>query len=217
MREKTLQFCGFSSSVYCFPSRTVYTERTYQQPQGVCSPGSSFPSGGENKRPRDPQAEIREFREELERYKSVEKRQGTQREPAGGEGGLQEDWKMEIDEEVDSKKSRISERNSCKNSCETLRGSQIYREAHRRYSKKCGSKKCKILSKCGMISGASKAAEEVSNNAKFAGQKRSSARKTLANVLKKQRGSETKLQKKCSISRAGTQDPEFFFGRRGSG
>ena len=32
-RENSLQFCGFLSSVYCISSRTVYTERTNQQPQ----------------------------------------------------------------------------------------------------------------------------------------------------------------------------------------
>ena len=31
--KESLQFCGFLSSVYRIPSRTVYTERTYQRPQ----------------------------------------------------------------------------------------------------------------------------------------------------------------------------------------
>ena len=37
--KESLQFCGFLYSVYCIPSRTVYTERTYSQPQsgsGAC-------------------------------------------------------------------------------------------------------------------------------------------------------------------------------------
>ena len=32
--KESLQFCGFLSCVCCIPSRTVYTERTYQHPQG---------------------------------------------------------------------------------------------------------------------------------------------------------------------------------------
>ena len=32
-RRNSLQFCGFLSCVNCISSRTVYTERTYQQPQ----------------------------------------------------------------------------------------------------------------------------------------------------------------------------------------
>ena len=32
-RKESLQFCGFLSSVCCIPSRTVYTERSYQHPQ----------------------------------------------------------------------------------------------------------------------------------------------------------------------------------------
>ena len=74
---------------------------------GGCSPGSSSSSGGESKRPRDPEAEIRDLREQIEqlkRHKSVEKRQGALCEPAGGESGLEKDGKMEIDEEVDRKK-----------------------------------------------------------------------------------------------------------------
>ena len=34
-REESLQFFWFLSSVHCISSRTVYTERTYQQPQRV--------------------------------------------------------------------------------------------------------------------------------------------------------------------------------------
>ena len=34
-RKNSLQFCGFLPSVYCISSRTVYTERTNQQPHGV--------------------------------------------------------------------------------------------------------------------------------------------------------------------------------------
>ena len=37
--KESLHFCGLLSSVYCIPSRTVYTERTYQRPQsgsGAC-------------------------------------------------------------------------------------------------------------------------------------------------------------------------------------
>ena len=41
--KESLQFCGFLSGVYCILSRTVYTERTYAQPQsgcGACERGS---------------------------------------------------------------------------------------------------------------------------------------------------------------------------------
>ena len=34
-QKEFLQFCGFLPSVNCISSRTVSTERTYQQPQGV--------------------------------------------------------------------------------------------------------------------------------------------------------------------------------------
>ena len=34
-RENSLQFCGFLSSVNCISSRTVSTERTYQQPHAA--------------------------------------------------------------------------------------------------------------------------------------------------------------------------------------
>ena len=47
---------------------------------GGCSSGSSSSSGAENQKYRDPEAEIRE---ELKRYKSAEKKQGVQDEPAG--------------------------------------------------------------------------------------------------------------------------------------
>ena len=42
--------------------------------------------------------------DQLMRQKKVEKRQGMQSERARGEGGFEEDWKMEVDEEVESKK-----------------------------------------------------------------------------------------------------------------
>ena len=33
-RERIITVCGFLSSVYCISPRAVYSERTYQQPQG---------------------------------------------------------------------------------------------------------------------------------------------------------------------------------------
>ena len=73
---------------------------------GSCASGSSSKSGGEYKASRS-KADIRDLREQLEqfkRHKSVEKRQGAQCELAGGESGLEEDGKNDIDEEIDSKK-----------------------------------------------------------------------------------------------------------------
>ena len=61
------------------------------------SSGSSFSSGGERKKPRDPEAEIRELRarvDQLVRQQRVEKRQGVQGEPAFGEGGKTERWRL---------------------------------------------------------------------------------------------------------------------------
>ena len=53
---------------------------------------------------RNSDTEVQELREELKRYKNAEKKQGMQCEPAGEEGRLEEDGKMEVGEEVDSKK-----------------------------------------------------------------------------------------------------------------
>ena len=63
------------------------------------SPGSSSSSGGSER-----QRQIRELCEELKRCKNAEKGQETQCETALGKSGLDEEWKMDIDEGVDSKK-----------------------------------------------------------------------------------------------------------------
>ena len=89
------------------------------------------------------------------------------------QSGLEEGGKMELTKRLTARRSWISERKSFKSSCERLRGSRKNRKAHRRFSKKSGSKNCSILSRRGMISCQSikKAAEEVSNIAKVAGQR----------------------------------------------
>ena len=71
---------------------------------GRCSAGSSSSIGGENKNCRNSDADVQAVREELNRFKNTEKKQEVQCELAGEEGGLEEDGKMEVDEEVDSKK-----------------------------------------------------------------------------------------------------------------
>ena len=70
---------------------------------GGCSSGSSS-SGGKNKKRRDPEAEVRELREELKRFKNAKKKQGVQCELAGEEGRFEEEGRMEVDEEAESKK-----------------------------------------------------------------------------------------------------------------
>ena len=87
--------------------------------------------------------EIREMREELQRYKSMVKRQGTQGEPAGGDGRLEEGYrKKKLDQRKKASKEKVARR------CEVDR---YIRKARRRCSKKSVGKNCKILSKGEMI------------------------------------------------------------------
>ena len=89
---------------------------------GRCSSGSSSSSGGDNKNCRTSDAEVQALREELNRFKNTEKKQGVECEPAGEEGGLEEDGKMEVDEEVDSKKKWVRKKE--------LQKQLRFREAH---------------------------------------------------------------------------------------
>ena len=66
----------------------------------VYSSGSSSSGGGEHKKYRDPEAEIPQLREELKCHEKVGKEQVAQCEPAGEEGGFEQAWKMEVDEET---------------------------------------------------------------------------------------------------------------------
>ena len=50
------------------------------------------------------ETELRELREKVEWHEGAERKQGTQGKPAGAQGSVEEDGKMEVDEEVDSKK-----------------------------------------------------------------------------------------------------------------
>ena len=66
------------------------------------------------------QTELHELHEKVKWYESAEKKQGAQSQPASVEGRREEDGKMEVDEEVDSKKKlRQQKKKTCKNSCET--------------------------------------------------------------------------------------------------
>ena len=94
------------------------------------------------------------------------------KELSGRESVLGED-----DEEVDRKK-KLDKRKK-----DLQKQLRIYRKAHRRYSKKSGSKNCKMLSKGGMISCRSIASRRRGlKHCKVCRTDRSSARKTLANA-----------------------------------
>ena len=87
-----------------FPARLQVKKRQLVSARnGGCSSGSSS-SGGKNKKHQDPEAEVRELREELKRFKNAEKKQGVQCELAGEEGRFEEEGRMEVDEEAESKK-----------------------------------------------------------------------------------------------------------------
>ena len=102
---------------------------------GVCSSRSSSSSGGKNKRSREPEAETRELREELQRYKSMEKEARNSVRICR--------WRMWARRRLERwklvkrlRRSWISERKSCKNSCETFTGSQIYRKTQEVFQEK---------------------------------------------------------------------------------
>ena len=83
---------------------SVKYEQAVSAMTGGPSLGSSSSSCGEKERSRDAEAEIRSLREELKRCKNAENRQGIQSETSVGENGCDDGWKIDIDEEVDSKK-----------------------------------------------------------------------------------------------------------------
>ena len=93
------------------------------------------------------------MRKELRRYKNAEQKQGVQCEPAGEEGRFEEDEKMEVDDEVDSK-TKLDERKekAAKNSCETSRSSQMWSKVWWTGAKSSGSRSCTIRIKSEMIS-----------------------------------------------------------------
>ena len=68
--------------------------------------GSSSSSGGEGKKPRDQDVEV----EQLRRQQRVEKEQGVQGDSTRRESGLEEDWNMEVDEEVGNEKKLDEQR-----------------------------------------------------------------------------------------------------------
>ena len=77
------------------------------------SSGSSSSSGGEGKKPQEQDAVIKELRaqvEQLRRQQRVENGQGDQGDSTRRESGLEEDWNMEVDEEVDDKKKLDEQR-----------------------------------------------------------------------------------------------------------
>ena len=134
----------------------------------------SSSSCGETIRPRDPDAEIRDLRaqvEQLMRLQKVDKRQGVQGELERGEGGLDEDWKM-FKKKLNVRRGWMSREKSCRNNCGRLTSSRIWIRFYRRDIRKNGRNICKRLSRSGMISCRDhKKNKKVSIVAKFAKQK----------------------------------------------
>ena len=99
------------------------------------------------------------------RQQKVDKRQGIQWELVRGEGGIREDWKMEVDEEVECKKKLDEQRK---------RLQKIIREIDNITEMESGRETCRRLSRSGMISCQSvkRCKKRVSIIAKFAGQKK---------------------------------------------
>ena len=71
------------------------------------SSGSSSSRGGEERKARDQEEEIKKLRAQLEllrKQQKMDKGSETQGEPTRRGSGLEEDCKMEVAEEIDSKK-----------------------------------------------------------------------------------------------------------------
>ena len=76
---------------------------------------SSSSGGGEEKRPRDQEDEIKKLRAQVEllrKQQRVEKGLGSQGDPTGRGRGLGEDCEMEVEEEIDCKKKLDEQRKS---------------------------------------------------------------------------------------------------------
>ena len=70
---------------------------------------------------------IKRIATEVKWYENAKKKQGAQGMLVAAEGRWEEDGKMEVDEEIDSKKSWIKERRICKGSSARSRNSQACR------------------------------------------------------------------------------------------
>ena len=115
------------------------------------SSGSSSSSAGEGKKPRDPEAEHRDLRaqvDQLMRQQKVEKGQGR----AKGEGGLDEDWKMEVDEEVQRKKMLDEQRKRLQKQIREIEKFTNVDPLFQEDTGKSGRKNCMRLSRNGRIS-----------------------------------------------------------------
>ena len=95
------------------------------------------------------QTEVCELRDEVKKVRG--RKQWAQGERASAEGKSEEKEKMEVDEEVDSKK-KLDQRKSWFYNCQKSMSAQICRKLWRTRSKKSVSRSCKIASLDGMIS-----------------------------------------------------------------
>ena len=146
------------------------------------------------------------MREELKRYKNAEKKQGMQCEPAGEEGRLEEDGKMEVDEEVDSKKLDQKKKELQKQLRDLEKLTCTPQDIQSRLKEEC----FKRLSTRGISCLSTKGCRRNVTSCRVSRANRNSAKRMLATAMETWSGSETRVQRGRSSSKNWNNSPRGF-------
>ena len=159
------------------------------------------------------------LREKVKRYEGEGRKQWAHGEPASEEAGLKKMKRWKWMKKSIARRSWISERKSWSNNREKSLSSLLCRRLCRLYSKKRGSRSCKILHKDrnDLLSGASKRRSGGRKICRVYRTERSSARRTWANGLEAISISGMSSKTRMKRWKIMANHPEGIPGRSGAG